>query len=63
MVYVLIFALSGGVVCPADKKILGVYQSEAACDKYLITILGTYKDTRVSASTRITCEPWNIEKD
>lgn len=63
MVYILIITIMNGVVFPPDKKIAGVYQDEATCEKYRNAMAFAVTDTRFKSSIKFSCDPWKIEKD
>ena len=63
MVYVLVIILTSGLVCQPDRKIAGVYQDEASCEKYRNTMALAVKDLRVGQYMKFSCDPWKIEKD
>ena len=63
MVYVLVIILTSGMVCQPDRKIAGVYQDEASCEKNRNKIIFAVKDLRVTQYMKFSCDPWKIEKD
>jgi len=62
MVFVLIVSTYMGVLSEPRRKIVGVYGDEATCDKNRSLLFQMIPDPS-SKRTRISCEPWKIEKD